>query len=194
MHRSRQRRAPETSLAMSKACIGKQGYNQALSFEPKPSLTLERRWEVGAIPVEGMNFLVTVLLWHAVKEEDAFWIFVSMMQSYGLRCMYEPPDMCGLKMRSSTMSQLLHQEMPDLSGGQSVHSLPPRLRLYVLFRSSGLLLFKQCACVGWFLDTERARQHPSGTPLRLLGPLLRGVWGTSWHRGPKTPSALSKPS
>jgi len=66
--------------------------------------------------VQGMNFLVTVLLWHASKEEDAFWLFVAMMQTYGLRCMYEPPDMYGLKMRSSTMAQLLHQEMPDLSG------------------------------------------------------------------------------
>jgi len=65
--------------------------------------------------VQGMNFIATTLLWHCGREECAFWLFVAMMEGYGLRCMFQAPDMFGLKMRSFTMTQLLHHQMPDVS-------------------------------------------------------------------------------
>lgn len=63
---------------------------------------------------QGMNFVAAILLWHAGDEEAAFWVFVAMMKHYGLRCMFAPPDLPGLKMRSFTVVHLLYETMPDL--------------------------------------------------------------------------------
>ncbi len=71
--------------------------------------------------VQGMNFIVMALLWHAGAEEAAFWLFVALLQNYDLRSMFEAPDMHGLKVRSFTIVQLVHQEMPDLSAHLAEH-------------------------------------------------------------------------
>ena len=71
--------------------------------------------------VQGMNFIVMALLWHAGAEEAAFWLFVALVQNYDLRSMFEAPDMHGLKVRSFTIVQLVHQEMPDLSAHLAEH-------------------------------------------------------------------------
>eukprot|EP00438_Fugacium_kawagutii_P021465 Skav234974 [mRNA] locus=scaffold122:68263:69414:+ [translate_table: standard] len=71
--------------------------------------------------VQGMNFIVMALLWHAGAEEAAFWLFVALVQNYDLRSMFEAPDMHGLKVRSFTLVQLVHQEMPDLSAHLAEH-------------------------------------------------------------------------
>ncbi|CAJ1355275.1 unnamed protein product, partial [Effrenium voratum] len=71
--------------------------------------------------VQGMNFIVMALLWHAGAEEAAFWLFVAMVHHYNLRGMFEPPDMHGLKVRSFTIAQLVQQEMPDLSAHLAEH-------------------------------------------------------------------------
>eukprot|EP00927_Polykrikos_kofoidii_P043121 TRINITY_DN37190_c0_g1_i2.p1 TRINITY_DN37190_c0_g1~~TRINITY_DN37190_c0_g1_i2.p1 ORF type:complete len:649 (-),score=97.36 TRINITY_DN37190_c0_g1_i2:221-2107(-) len=65
--------------------------------------------------VQGMSFIAMNLLWHAGKEEGAFWVFVAMMQTYDLRSMFAPPDMHGLQMRAFTCTQLLRYAMRDLS-------------------------------------------------------------------------------
>jgi hypothetical protein len=65
--------------------------------------------------VQGMSFIAMNLLWHAGKEEAAFWVFAAMMQRYDLRQMFEPPDMRGLQMRTFTIAQLLQYTMPELS-------------------------------------------------------------------------------
>lgn len=65
--------------------------------------------------VQGMSFIAMNLLWHAGREEAAFVVFVAMMEQYGLKSMFEPPDMRGLKMRAFTVTQLLRINMPDLS-------------------------------------------------------------------------------
>lgn len=71
--------------------------------------------------VQGMSFIVMALLWHAGAEEAAFWLFVALVQNYDLRSMFEAPDMHGLKVRSFTIVQLVHQEMPDLSAHLAEH-------------------------------------------------------------------------
>lgn len=65
--------------------------------------------------VQGMSFLAMNLLWHAGREEAAFWVFVAMMQRYDLRCMFQAPDMHGLRKRTFATTQLLHYAMPALS-------------------------------------------------------------------------------
>jgi len=65
--------------------------------------------------VQGMSFIAMNLLWHAGKEEAAFWVFVAMMQRYDLRTMFEPPDMKGLQMRTSTVTHLIQYTRPELS-------------------------------------------------------------------------------
>lgn len=71
--------------------------------------------------VQGMNFIVTALLWHCMAEEAVFWLFVATVHNYDLRSMFEAPDMHGLKVRSFTIAQLVHQEMPDLSAHLAEH-------------------------------------------------------------------------
>lgn len=65
--------------------------------------------------VQGMNFIATFLLYHSGRAEAAFWVFVALMQNYGLQCMFQAPDMYGLKMRGFVVSQLVQQQMPELS-------------------------------------------------------------------------------
>jgi len=65
--------------------------------------------------VQGMSFLAMNLLWHAGREETAFWVFVAMMQRYDMRCMFEAPDMHGLQKRTFATMQLLRYAMPALS-------------------------------------------------------------------------------
>merc|ERR1712107_153666 len=71
--------------------------------------------------VQGMSSIASHLLWHAGSEEQASRVFVAMMQHYGLRCMFEAPDMHGLKMLSFIVSQLLLEAMPDLGEHLAEH-------------------------------------------------------------------------
>ncbi|CAE7947915.1 Tbc1d1, partial [Symbiodinium sp. KB8] len=86
------------------------------------------RWQVllGVLDLDDlmmrcMNFIVTALLWHCMAEEAVFWLFVATVHNYDLRSMFEAPDMHGLKVRSFTIAQLVHQEMPDLSAHLAEH-------------------------------------------------------------------------
>eukprot|EP00928_Gymnodinium_smaydae_P063860 TRINITY_DN4733_c0_g1_i2.p1 TRINITY_DN4733_c0_g1~~TRINITY_DN4733_c0_g1_i2.p1 ORF type:complete len:497 (+),score=125.98 TRINITY_DN4733_c0_g1_i2:590-2080(+) len=71
--------------------------------------------------VQGMSYIAMNLLWHAGCEVQTFWLFVGLMHGYGLRCMFEPPDMSGLQARVFTVQQLLQYVMPSLSSHLAEH-------------------------------------------------------------------------
>ena len=96
-----------------------QEYRQKATSDDTMNAAQGRSEAVGY--VQGMNFIVMALLWHAGAEEAAFWLFVALVQNYDLRSMFEAPDMHGLKVRSFTIVQLVHQEMPDLSAHLAEH-------------------------------------------------------------------------
>jgi len=64
--------------------------------------------------VQGMNVLVTNLLWHSWDEESAFWLFVASVRHFDLRSIFQK-DMSGLKMHGFVVLQLIHLSMADLS-------------------------------------------------------------------------------
>lgn len=101
-------------LSFFQGCGGRQKLKNILSaWVVYDSLESQRSSAIGY--VQGMNVIVTTLLWHSGDEEACFWVFVAMMKHYDLRFMFAPPDMPGLKMRMFTLLQLVQQEMPDLS-------------------------------------------------------------------------------
>lgn len=62
--------------------------------------------------VQGMNFIVAALLWHA-NEADSFWLFVSLMEDYELRDNYLP-NLPGLSKHSQIIDILTLEKMPRL--------------------------------------------------------------------------------
>jgi hypothetical protein len=84
-------------------------------LEKHATTTVDTKTSQAVGYVQGMSFIAMNLLWHAGKEEAAFWVFAAMMQRYDLRQMFEPPDMRGLQMRTFTIAQLLQYTMPELS-------------------------------------------------------------------------------
>ena len=63
------------------------------------------RYDSGIGYVQGMNFIVGSLLWHC-SEEAAFWLFVSLIEDYDMRDIYQP-ELPGLYKHCTVMQQLL---------------------------------------------------------------------------------------
>lgn len=62
--------------------------------------------------VQGMNFVVGALLWHTT-EEDAFWLFVSLLEDYELRDNYLP-RLPGLSKHAQMIDVLVLEYLPAL--------------------------------------------------------------------------------
>jgi len=62
--------------------------------------------------VQGMNFIVAALLHHC-SEEIAFWIFVTLIEDYELRDIYEQ-NLPGLYKHCYVITNLLESEFPEL--------------------------------------------------------------------------------
>jgi hypothetical protein len=62
--------------------------------------------------VQGMNFIAGALLWHST-EEDAFWLFVSLMEDYELRDNYMP-RLPGLSKHAQMIDILVLEYLPAL--------------------------------------------------------------------------------
>lgn len=60
-----------------------------------------------------MNFIVASLLLHCT-EEIAFWLFVSLIEDYFMRDIYQP-NLPGLYKHISILDQLMQQHIPELS-------------------------------------------------------------------------------
>jgi hypothetical protein len=58
-----------------------------------------------------MNFIVGSLLFHC-SEEAAFWLFVSLIEDYEMRDIYQP-SLPGLYKHSAMMEQLLDRKLPE---------------------------------------------------------------------------------
>ncbi|CAM9884497.1 unnamed protein product [Pylaiella littoralis] len=63
--------------------------------------------------VQGMNFVCRSLLQVYPKEEEAFWVFVGMLQRFGMRKLY-CPGMPLLRLRFFQLNRLLMWHLPDL--------------------------------------------------------------------------------
>ena len=59
-----------------------------------------------------MNFIAGSLLYHC-NEEAAFWLFVSLIEDYEMRDIYEP-GLPGMFKHSQILQLLLLEHMPDL--------------------------------------------------------------------------------
>jgi hypothetical protein len=59
-----------------------------------------------------MNFIVASLLHHC-SEEIAFWIFVTLIEDYELRDIYET-NLPGLYKHSNVITNLMESDLPDL--------------------------------------------------------------------------------
>ena len=62
--------------------------------------------------VQGMNFIMASLLWHAT-ESDAFWLFVRLIEDYELRDVYLP-RLPGLSKHSQIIEILVMDFLPTL--------------------------------------------------------------------------------
>ena len=60
-----------------------------------------------------MNFIVGAMLYHS-NEEAAFWMFVSLIESFELRDIYEP-GLPGLYKHCFLIDELMRHNIPDLS-------------------------------------------------------------------------------
>lgn len=63
--------------------------------------------------VQGMNFIVGSLLLHAT-EEIAFWLFVSLLEDYQMRDIYQP-QLPGLYKHVAILQHLIEMELPTLA-------------------------------------------------------------------------------
>ncbi|CAE8586959.1 unnamed protein product, partial [Polarella glacialis] len=123
--------------------------------------------------VQGMNFIATALLWHTGLDEAAFWLFVAMVQHYGLRSMFEAPDMHGLKVKSFTIAQLVHQEMPELSAHLAEHL---QNSLSLLFTEWLLTLFASSVPLAPLADLwDQFFEEGYGVIYRLILARLRSL-------------------
>jgi hypothetical protein len=59
-----------------------------------------------------MNFIVGAFLYHC-NEECAFWMFVSLIEGFELRDIYEP-GLPGLYKHCYVIDSLINQHLPDL--------------------------------------------------------------------------------
>lgn len=62
--------------------------------------------------VQGMNFIMGALLWHST-EEDAFWLFVALVEDYELRDNYMP-RLPGLSKHAQMLDVLVLEYLPAL--------------------------------------------------------------------------------
>lgn len=62
--------------------------------------------------VQGMNFIVANLLYHC-SEEIAFWIFVTLIEDYELRDIFET-NLPGLYKHSHVITNLMETDLPEL--------------------------------------------------------------------------------
>jgi hypothetical protein len=60
-----------------------------------------------------MNFIVGTMLYHS-NEEFAFWMFVTLIDQFELRDIYEP-GLPGLYKQCFIIDKLIEQKLPDLS-------------------------------------------------------------------------------
>ena len=63
--------------------------------------------------VQGMNFIVGSMPYHC-NEEPAFWMFVTLIEAFELRDIFEP-GLPGLYKHCFALEKLLQLNIPDLS-------------------------------------------------------------------------------
>ena len=71
--------------------------------------------------VQGMNFIVGSLLYHA-NEEIAFWMFVTLIEEFELRDIYEP-NLPGLYKHCFVLDTMIKQHLPELFTHFQTHNI-----------------------------------------------------------------------
>lgn len=101
---------------------------------------------------QGMNFIVAIFLLY-LEEEEAFWLLVQLMKSYGLAEMFRP-DFPGLTLQLQKFEEDFMEELPQLH----YHFLRQGI-ICAMFASKWLLTLFACRCTvpisscifDWFL-------------------------------------------
>lgn len=83
------------------------------------------KYDIALGYVQGMNFIMASLLWHAT-EADAFWLFVTLIEDFELRDIYLP-NLPGLSKHCQIIQLLILEFIPGLHFYFAQHEIIPEM-------------------------------------------------------------------
>jgi len=66
--------------------------------------------------MQGMNYIMASIMYHC-NEEVSFWLFIQLLQlnEYGVRSIYQPPNMPGLHQQVKIIERIIEIQLPKLN-------------------------------------------------------------------------------